>query len=241
MTIGSGMKTIRSMAFASCPELSDVYCYAETVPSTSQDTFNDSYAEYATLHVPVSSVSSYKTTEPWKNFNKIVAIDGGTPETSKCSLPKISYHNGRLSFTCDTEGVDFISEITDTDIKKNYKKDVDLTVTYTISVYATKSGFEDSDVATATLCWIDVDPKTEGITNSAATVRALPVLIRSNGNVLSISGAPEGAEISIYNLSGQEVGSARAMSDSTDVFTSLQAGDVGIVKIGSKVVKVAIK
>ena len=50
-----------------------------------------------------------------------------------------------------------------------------------------------------------------------------------------------GEEVSIYNLSGQKVGSVRAVSESTEISTSLQAGDVGIVKIGSKAVKVAIK
>lgn len=114
-------------------------------------------------------------------------------------------------------------------------------MTYNISVYATKAGYDNSETATATLCWIDVDPKTEGITNSVANVRANPVLIQSKGNVLNISGAPEGAEISIFNLSGQKVGSARAISESTDVITSLQVGEVCIVKIGEKSVKIILK
>ena len=81
----------------------------------------------------------------------------------------------------------------------------------------------------------------EGITNGVANVRANPVLIQSNGNVLSILGAPEGAEINVYNLSGQKVGSAKVASESTDVFTTLNAGEIGIVKIDEKAVKVAIK
>jgi len=74
-----------------------------------------------------------------------------------------------------------------------------------------------------------------------ANVRANPVLIQSNGNVLSISGAPEGAEIKVYSLSGQKVGSAKVASESTNVITTLNAGEIGIVKIGEKAVKVAIK
>lgn len=241
MTIGSGIKTIGWGAFSLCPELAEVFCLAETVPSTDVNAFKDSHTEYATLHVPTFSVSAYKTTEPWNNFNKIVAIDGGTSETYKCSLPKISYLNGKLSFSCDTEGVDFISEITDTDIKKNFTKDVDLTVTYFVSVYAAKSGFENSDVATATLCWIDVDPKTEGISNGVANVRAMPVMIQNNSNMLNISGAPEGCLISVYDLSGHMVGSAKAGSEATNISTSLHSGEVGIVMIGDRSVKVIIK
>ena len=97
----------------------------------------------------------------------------------------------------------------------------------------------------ATVGWKDFAVIKEGNgsdnTNSVAQVRANPVLIQSKGYVLTISGAPEGEEITVYNLSGQKVGSARAMSDITVVFTSLQAGDVGIVKIGSNAVKVTMK
>lgn len=114
-------------------------------------------------------------------------------------------------------------------------------MTYNISVYATKTGYENSDIATATLCWIDVDPKTEGITNNMAQVRAKAVLIQSNGNVLTISGADEGEEISVYNTAGKKVGSAKADIDTTSVHTSLQSGSIAIVKIGQKTVKVMMK
>lgn len=146
-----------------------------------------------------------------------------------------------MTFNCSTEGAVCQYTITDNDIKSGSGNELQLGVTYNISVYATKSGYESSETVTATLCWIDVDPKTEGITNSVAHVRANPMLIQSNGNILSVSGAPEGAEIDVYNLSGQKVGSARVASESTDVFTSLKAGEMGIVKIGGKAVKVMIK
>ena len=74
-----------------------------------------------------------------------------------------------------------------------------------------------------------------------AGLQSDPVLVRSNGGVLSISGAPEGAEINVYNLSGQKVGCATATSNTADVFTSLQTGEVGIVEIGSTTVKVVAK
>lgn len=116
-----------------------------------------------------------------------------------------------------------------------------LSVTYNISVYATKTGYENSDIATATLCWIDVDPKTEGITNNMAQVRAKAVLIQNNGNILTISGADEGEDISVYDTTGKKVGSAKADIDTTSVHTSLQSGSIAIVKIGQKTVKVMMK
>ena len=72
ITIGSGITNIGENGFASCPELSDVYCFAESVPSTYSNAFEYSYIEYATLHVPATSIEAYKAAEPWKNFKNIL-------------------------------------------------------------------------------------------------------------------------------------------------------------------------
>ncbi len=149
VTIGSGVKTFGYYVFANCSELTDVYCYAEKIPSTSSDTFQDSYIEYATLHVPEASINLYQTTDPWKNFKTIVTIEGGdTPETPQCATPTINIENGKLKFACETEGVEFVSEITVADGKKYYTSEINLTTTYKVSVYATKDGYNNSETAT---------------------------------------------------------------------------------------------
>jgi hypothetical protein len=150
VTIGSGIKAIGTSSFASCPELTDVYCYADNVPSTKSDTFNDSYIEYCTLHVPTASISKYQAAEPWKNFKSIVGVDGTLPDNpmQKCATPTISFTNGELEFSCETEGVEYVSEITVGDAKKNYSNKVSLTGIYKVSVYATKAGYDNSDIAT---------------------------------------------------------------------------------------------
>jgi len=73
--IESGIKKIGSGAFASCTNLADVYCYAESVPSSDSDVFLDSYIEYATLHVAKGCIDAYKAAEPWKSFKNIVEED----------------------------------------------------------------------------------------------------------------------------------------------------------------------
>ena len=75
ITIGSGIKTIRESAFAKCSELTDVYCDAESVPSTNATAFTDSYIEYATLHVPELALEAYKTTAPWSSFKRFVSLE----------------------------------------------------------------------------------------------------------------------------------------------------------------------
>ena len=240
-TIGSGIKSIYSLAFASCPELTDVTCYAENVPNTYADVFKDSYIESATLHVLTSAVNAYKAADPWKNFKSIVAIDGTTPETPKCEKPTISYENGQLKFSSATDGAEFISEITDSDIKKNYEATVSLTATYNISVYATKSGYDNSETATATLCWIDQQPKTEGITNGIANIPAQAVLIQSDGGSIKVQGVDEGTQVNVYSINGTQAGSAISQSGAATINTNLQLGSIAIVKIGQKSVKVVVK
>ena len=69
-----------------------------------------------------------------------------------------------------------IAVIEDKDIKGGIGNKLQFSVTYHISVYAQKEDYYDSDVATATLCWIDVEPATEGIVNEDAVteVKAVP-------------------------------------------------------------------
>ena len=74
LTIGSGVESIGKQAFANCSELTEVYCFAEKVPYTYSNAFEDSYVEYAALYVPEGSVGLYSSTSPWSNFSSINAI-----------------------------------------------------------------------------------------------------------------------------------------------------------------------
>jgi hypothetical protein len=345
--IGNRVKFIEGAAFEKCKELLEVYCYAPDVPYT-QDPFNQSFIEYASLHIPESAMDNYKTTEPWSRFkefvtlpnfkltyyvddevykiykyeeerpipneqepikegysfsgwsdipemmpahdvdvkgtftiniyNLIYVVDGEiyktveveygstiTPETEplkegyvfkgwseipetmparnvwvygyfdelslgKCVTPTISYSDGRLYFMSETEGADFIYSINDNDIKAGNGNEVQLEVIYQISVYATKPGYENSDVATATLCWIDADPANEGITNGVANIRVKALLIQNTNNVFTISGTDIGTSICVFDTSGKMIGSATSTSDITNVPTSLQPGNIALLR-----------
>ena len=207
------------------------------------DTFSDNTFYNTTLYVPKGTIDKYKATEGWKKFIYIEEGDGSgkTPETQKCEKPTISYQNGNLTFHSATDGAICHSTITDADIKSYSTNEVQLGVTYNITVYATKTGYENSETATAKLCWIDVAPKTEGISNGVASVRAMPVMIQSQGGVLNITGAPEGSVINVYDLSGKMVDSAISSSETTSIPTNLKSGEIGIVKIGDKSIKVLMR
>ena len=71
VAIPNSVTSIGNRAFANCQKLSDVYCFAENIPKTSSYAFNDTYINYATLHVPDVSIESYETTAPWSGFGTI--------------------------------------------------------------------------------------------------------------------------------------------------------------------------
>ena len=237
VTIGSGITGIGSSAFAQC-YFTDVTCLAESVPNTESDAFADSYIEYTTLHVPETAMNDYKTTAPWSGFGKFVTLTGEEIETPKCAKPTISYQDGKLTFSCATEGAVCQSTITDSDITSYSSNEVQLDVTYNISVYATKAGYENSETATATLCWIDVEPQTEGIATSVAQVRANAVLIQSESGRITVNGVDDGTNISVYSTNGVLCGTAISHNGHAVVNTTLQSGSVAIVKIGERSVKI---
>ena len=153
LTIGSGVTEIGSSAFKKCVDLTEVYCYAENVPSTNSKAFAESNIENATLYVPEVSVSAYQSTEPWSGFGTIKTLSGDTPEipeTPKCATPTIAFVDGKVTFNCETEGVEYVAKVTcPTSGVGDYEaSSIPLTTTYTVTVYAKKKGYENSDVAT---------------------------------------------------------------------------------------------
>ena len=183
ITIGSGVKRIYSQAFASCKELTDVYCLAEMFPNTSTDAFKDSYIEYATLHVPAAFINYYKTKEPWKYFKNFKTIE--EQQLPKCSTPTISFDKSGLVFNCETPDVEYSYEIKNTDVKKGVADGnrVELNPVYTITYYAMKAGFENSDVATATIRWRNGSPVFQGFVKVDAGEGALWGDVNIDGQV----------------------------------------------------------
>ena len=165
VTIPNSVTYIGSQTFTNCDELIDVYCMAEILKDnswweeeglyTAPSAFEGSYPQVMTLHVPAASIEAYRSIEPWSQFKTIVTIEDGDiptppepPTPQKCATPEINFADGKVSFSCETEGVEYISEVTVVDAKKYYDSEFTLSQTYKITVYAIKTGYENSDVAT---------------------------------------------------------------------------------------------
>jgi hypothetical protein len=241
VTIGNGVTSIEYNAFANCSELLDVYCYAEKVPSTGSDAFKGSYPEYITLHVPAASIDSYKAKSPWSGFGKIIGLSGEepeVPEVEKCATPVVTYAEGKLSFSCETEGAEFVTNVVAEDAKKYYDAEIELSLAYNIEVFATKANCENSDTVNVALVWVEngnVDDEAGVISVSAA-----PVLVQGNGGILTVSGLAKDTEVVVYTISGTEVARTIATEGTATISTGLQSGTIVVVKFGNKSVKVRI-
>jgi len=244
ITIPNSVTSIGSSAFERCdiPTVISLIENPFTIIGKTSDTrtFSKNTFINATLYVPKGTIDKYKGTDGWKDF--VFIEESGTSSTpEKCEKPTISYSNGKLTFTSSIEGAICIYSIADSDIKSGSGSEVQLGVTYNISVYATKSGYENSETATATLCWIDATPQTEGITDGVAQIAARPVLVKTDNGFITVEGADDRTNVSVYTTDGKQVGSTISQNNIATIATSIQPGSIAIVKVGEKRVKVVMR
>ncbi len=142
--IPGSMATIGEAAFQGCGNLNSISCYAEEPPAMeSENAFEGSVYFNATLRVPEASRGNYQNTAPWSNFRNITSL--------KCATPTIVFENGRLSFECATEGVEFEATITPSGNQSVTGSTLflaDVPVRYRVVVYAQKAGYQRSDPTT---------------------------------------------------------------------------------------------
>lgn len=188
-----------------------------------------------TAHVEAGSA----TLEPVVGPIAFYVLEFIPDSPKKCAKPSIAYENGKLRFYSDTPNASFHSTITDSDIQSYDTDEIDLSVTYNVSVYATADGFENSDVNTVTLCWIDYAPITNSV--QSTEISAQPVMIQSSNGVLHFSGLEAGTSIDIYDISGQQTNRATTSSTELTLDSRIPDGKIAIVKINKKSVKIKLR
>ena len=138
--IPNSVTSIGLWAFSGCRGLTSVTIKKEAPLSI--DEYTISNRANATLYVPNGSKAAYEAADYWKEFKEIIEMD------PRCATPTISYKNGELTFDCETEGVKYVSTITVPESTEADGKKIDLSKSFRVSVYATKEGYTDSDIAT---------------------------------------------------------------------------------------------
>lgn len=235
VTIGSSITNIDGSAFSYCDSLSNIYLMCATPPTVEANNFTESQHVNAMVYVPQGTLAAYQAADGWKGFWNIQEHDIPV-EVEKCATPTISYENGKLTITSETEGAEFVTEITNSDITKHYGSAIELAVTYNISSYAKSEGYANSDIANVTLCWLE-----GGNGSDIIQIKSTPVLIKSNEGSISISGVKSDTEITVYNIYGSRVATAVADGNEVVISTSLNKNDTAIIHIGDKVIKIVIR
>ena len=158
ITIPENVTSIGDYTFSGCTSLTQFYCMAVDPPSASKAfVYYKSAGNYSavntsavSLYVPASGFNLYSTEEPWKSFKEILTIDGSEAVVPKCATPTISVVEGKIKFSCETEGVSFESSITmPTSSKSADGTEISLSNKYKVTVFAKKRGYIDSDIAEA--------------------------------------------------------------------------------------------
>ena len=170
LTIPSTVTSIDTNAFFKCSNLNKITSGIENPFVINQNVFPSGVYVNATLYVPAGTKSAYKATSGWKKFENMVEI-------TKCAKPTIAYSNGKISFSCETVGVEYHYTISNNNSSTGVGSWVNFSPTVNISVYATKSGYTNSDTATAEL---EVPAGLRGDLNNDGTVNVADHVELSN-------------------------------------------------------------
>ena len=153
------MADIGEEAFSDCAAMVEVVSKAQNPPACGSHALDDINKIECKLYVPDGCMAVYENADQWKDFffmdeGEGTASQGESGEqiVNKCETPTITLVDNKLSFASETEGVVFHYTISHSDVQNGVSsKDVNLTRTYTVSVYASKDGYSDSEVARANI------------------------------------------------------------------------------------------
>ena len=246
ITLPNSIIDLGHYCFRYCENLKSVVCKWENLDNVTirKDIFDGIFSD-ARLYVPVGTADMYKATKPWSNFKYIGIIDENgeiLEEPEKCATPVINYADGKLVFTCETEGAEYYYTITDEDIKKDaHSQDgtVELTAAYNISVYATADGYISSDEAKAVLYFIKAGSGT-GVGVSEIFAEERGVVLSTDGQTVTASGLADGEAVSLYTTDGMLLSTAKASADGIATLDTKGERGVLIVKVGNDGLKIAV-
>lgn len=156
ITIPATVEYIYAEAFAGCSALKEVIALPQDPPLL----YDNSFSNYdITLKVPEASKDAYMTTSPWSDFTTFKTLTGEDLEKKKCATPIISVVNGIVHFDCETEDVEFHYGFTNPIFANSVGNNMEIPSSYNLTVYATRTGYENSEVATLE---IPVGPGNQG-------------------------------------------------------------------------------
>lgn len=149
LQLPSTLEQVNDNTLYGCTALETVYVRATFVPrfiGTGDPSLMDDVFNKAELCVPSGKESKYRNDSKkwWSRFKTIT----GSVTDAQCATPTIAYSGGKLVFGCETEGVDYVYSVRTADAKNGSGNNVEMSAVYNVSVYATKAGLANSEIAT---------------------------------------------------------------------------------------------
>ena len=208
---------------------------------TVHDRAFDGISSEAILRVPKGTADMYRQTSPWSQFKYIEEMDEEAEDAEQCATPTIAFEGKKLTFSSATDGAEYHYTITDNDVKTEaYSKDgvIELDAAYEVKVYASASGYKNSDMAYATIFFIDQAETATGLT-FAPEQRG--VMVTNDGQTVTVSGLEDGERVELYAVDGTLLDTGAAVAAGTVSLDAGQATGVVIVKAGQSSMKVSLR
>lgn len=143
VVLPASITAVNNLAFWCDRKLVQIYANPVVPPTcASSEVFTQVDKQACTVFVPRGSLDAYKEAPVWKDFFNIEEM-----EETKCATPTATLQDGKVKFSCTTKGVTFHYEYTYPEGGKGDGDEFSFVQTLTVSVYATRAGLEDSDVA----------------------------------------------------------------------------------------------
>ena len=155
---GSQVATIGQEAFSDCAAVIEISSKAKTAPECGNQALDDINKWDCKLYVPDGCMATYEKANQWKDFffkeeGEGTAGQGAgahSDNNKKCETPTITVDGGTIKFDCKTSGVMYHYNISSADAKSDIaNSSIEVKNNYTITVYASKEGYVDSEVARA--------------------------------------------------------------------------------------------
>ena len=155
---GSQVATIGQEAFSDCASVIEISSKAKTAPECGNQALDDINKWDCKLYVPDGCMAAYEKANQWKDFffkeeGEGTAGQGAgahSDNNQKCETPTITIDGGIIKFDCKTSGVMYHYNISSADAKSDVaNSSIEVKNNYTITVYASKEGYIDSEVARA--------------------------------------------------------------------------------------------
>lgn len=228
--------------FSNCINLQEVICQWDNLDNLSISGFIfDGIFSEAILRVPKGTADMYRQTSPWSQFKYIEEMDEEAEDAEQCATPTIAFEGKKLTFSSVTDGAEYHYTIADNDVKTEaYSKDgvVELDAAYEVKVYASASGYKNSDMAYATIFFIDQAETATGLT-FAPEQRG--VMVTNDGQTVTVSGLEDGERVELYAVDGTLLDTGAAVAAGTVSLDAGQATGVVIVKAGQSSMKVSLR